>query len=77
MLCLTREVDQTIVIADGLITVKVLGFDGRRVRLGIDAPRDIEVHRGELFARLRWKLPPGQTPDDPDPFEAAAPPAGG
>ncbi len=51
MLVLTRKVDQDLYIADDLIRVVVLGVDGNRVRLGIAAPRDITILRGEALRR--------------------------
>ena len=47
MLVLSRKLGQDIVIGDG-ITVKVLHVAGGRIRLGIDAPRDCAIRRGEL-----------------------------
>lgn len=47
MLVLTRKKDETIIL-DGQITVKVLQVKGNTIRLGIDAPREIPVRRGEL-----------------------------
>ena len=51
MLVLTRKADQEIVIS-GNIRVRVLSVRGHRVRLGIDAPRDVSVARQELEADL-------------------------
>ncbi len=51
MLVLTRKVHQDLYIADDLIRVVVLGVDGNRVRLGIAAPKDITIIRGEAFRR--------------------------
>jgi len=48
MLVLRRKVNETIKIADGLITITVVHIEGDQVRIGIDAPRDISVHRGEI-----------------------------
>ena len=45
---LTRQLEQVIVINEN-IRVKVLGIDGRGVRLGIDAPADVPVDREEIF----------------------------
>lgn len=55
MLILTRRVQETLVIGEGLraIRVKVLGVRGNQVRVGIDAPKDIEVHREEVYERIR------------------------
>ncbi|MGH9102748.1 MAG: carbon storage regulator CsrA, partial [Acidimicrobiales bacterium] len=51
MLVLTRRANQSIVIG-GRIVVRVLQVQRDQVRLGIDAPRDVEVHREEVFAAL-------------------------
>ena len=51
MLVITRQVGETIIIGDN-IEVKVTRVDDGRVRLGITAPRDISVHRGEIYARI-------------------------
>lgn len=47
MLVLTRNINDTIII-DGHIKVVVLGIQGRQVRIGIDAPKNITVHREEI-----------------------------
>jgi carbon storage regulator len=54
MLILTRHVQETLVIGEGVraIRVKVLAVRGRQVRVGIDAPKDIEVHREEVYERI-------------------------
>ncbi len=49
MLVITRKCDQELVIGGG-IRLKVLSVKGNRVRLGIDAPREVGVHRSELVA---------------------------
>jgi len=49
---LTRRAGETIHIGDG-ITVTVLEFSGGQVRLGIDAPKDVPVHREEIYKRLQ------------------------
>ena len=51
-LILTRRVGETIYI-DGTITVTVLGIKGNQTRIGVNAPRDIAVHREEVFDRIR------------------------
>ena len=47
MLILTRRVDESLVIGDN-VTVTILGVKGNQVRIGVDAPRDVTVHREEL-----------------------------
>lgn len=54
MLILTRRVGETLMIGDQ-ITVTVLGVKGSQTRLGITAPRNVEVHREEIYARIRSK----------------------
>lgn len=51
MLILTRKVGETITIGEGVL-VTVLAVKGGQVRLGIDAPRDVAVHRGEVRDRI-------------------------
>lgn len=51
MLILTRRVNEAVMIGDG-ITITVLGVKGGQVRLGINAPRDVAVHREEIFQRI-------------------------
>ncbi len=50
MLILTRRVGETLMIGDS-INVTVLGVKGNQIRLGITAPRDVTVHREEVFQR--------------------------
>lgn len=52
MLILTRRLNETVMIGDD-ITVSVLGVKGGQVRLGINAPKDIGVHREEVYERIR------------------------
>lgn len=51
MLILTRRVGETLMIGDA-VTVTVLGVKGNQVRIGITAPKDVAVHREEIFQRL-------------------------
>ncbi len=52
MLILTRRLNETIMIGDA-ISVTVLGTKGNQVRLGVNAPRDVTVHREEVYERIR------------------------
>ncbi|WP_040262273.1 MULTISPECIES: carbon storage regulator CsrA [Pseudomonas] len=53
MLILTRRCTESLVIGDGEITVTVLGIKGNQVRLGVDAPKEVAVHREEIYQRIR------------------------
>lgn len=65
MLVLTRKVNQSIVIGDG-IEVVVLEVRGEQVRLGIKAPRDVSVHRKEIFEQIQSEneAATGTNPED-------------
>jgi carbon storage regulator len=52
MLILTRRVGESIIIGDN-VTMTVLGIKGNQVRIGVEAPKDISVHRKEIYERIK------------------------
>lgn len=51
MLILTRRITESIVIGDE-VTVTVLGIKGNQVRIGVNAPKEISVHRNEVYEKI-------------------------
>lgn len=51
MLILTRRVGESLMVGDD-ITITVLGVKGNQVRIGVNAPKDVAVHREEIFNRI-------------------------
>lgn len=52
MLVLTRREGESIVIGDD-ITLKILNFSEKHIRIGVNAPRDIKVHREEIYEKIK------------------------
>lgn len=61
MLILTRRVGETLMIGDQ-VSVTVLGVKGNQVRLGINAPKDVAVHREEIYERIHHESTEHPTP---------------
>ena len=73
MLILTRRVGETLMIGDS-VTVTILGVKGNQVRVGINAPKDVAVHREEIFQRIGRE---GSTAGaDPSPDKSGLPQGG-
>ena len=66
MLILTRRVGETVMIGNE-VTVTVLGVKGNQVRIGVNAPKDVAVHREEIYERIKR--------EEDQESRAAAPPA--
>lgn len=62
MLILTRRVGESVIVADNIM-ITVLGVKGNQVRIGVDAPKDVAVHREEIFERIQGVKPPAQSDD--------------
>jgi carbon storage regulator len=58
MLILTRRISESIIVGDD-VKITVLGVKGNQVRLGIDAPKDLSVHREEIYERIKHEKSAG------------------
>lgn len=75
MLILTRRVGEVLIIGEGddRISVAVLGVKGNQVRIGVEAPKDVEVHRSEIYDKIQkekgsgivsWRKPEKESAED-------------
>jgi carbon storage regulator len=72
MLILTRRVGESVVIGED-VTVTVLGVKGNQVRIGINAPKSVSVHREEIFERIKSGRAAGDGVATPTSDEAPTP----
>jgi len=63
MLILTRRVGESLIIGDD-VTITVLGVKGNQVRIGVNAPRDVAVHREEILNRIQADAASDQNEDE-------------
>lgn len=63
MLILTRRVGETLMVGDD-VTVTVLGVKGNQVRIGVNAPKDVSVHREEIYQRIQREKAAGADAGD-------------
>ena len=69
MLILTRRINETLNIGDD-VQVTVLGIKGNQVRIGINAPRDVPVHREEIYQRIKREERGGDSASSSDDYSS-------
>jgi carbon storage regulator len=72
MLILTRRVGETVMIGDD-VTITVLGVKGNQVRVGINAPKHVAVHREEIYERIKREQQGGGSEGGPDDDPSSSP----
>ncbi len=60
MLILTRRVGESLIIGDDVV-INILGVKGNQVRIGVDAPKEISVHREEIYDRIQAEKDQGNS----------------
>jgi carbon storage regulator len=70
MLILTRRVGETVMIGND-VTVTILGVKGNQVRVGINAPKNVAVHREEIYERIKREQQGGDSEGEPHDNEPA------
>jgi carbon storage regulator len=70
MLILTRRVGETVMIGHE-VTVTVLGVKGNQVRIGVNAPKDVSVHREEIYDRIKREEDDGHGPSTVNPKDVS------
>ena len=62
MLILTRRVGESIIIGDDIV-INILGVKGNQIRIGVNAPKEISVHREEIYNRIQAEKPDDKSID--------------
>lgn len=63
MLILTRRIGETLMVGDD-VTITVLGVKGNQVRIGVNAPKDVAVHREEIYQRIQKEKTGDSDPEE-------------